>query len=91
MTFLLSIDPEDFCETTLDDATIDKMHLPNTEWPNDIYQEFIKIVMEYQLSNFCGDRIIKLINNSQNSIIKIYYQKAPKKVVNSLILTNFLI
>ncbi|RGB29725.1 hypothetical protein C1646_766262 [Rhizophagus diaphanus] len=42
------------------------MHPPNTEWPNDIYREFMKIVMEYQLSNSCGDRLIKLINNSHN-------------------------
>ena len=31
LTFPLSIDSEDFCGTTLDDATTDKMHLPNTE------------------------------------------------------------
>ncbi|RIA83916.1 hypothetical protein C1645_880240 [Glomus cerebriforme] len=91
LTFPLSIDSEDFYGTTLADAITDKMHLPNTEWPNDIYREFIEIVMEYQLSNSCGDRIIKLINNSPNSTIKIYYQTAPRKVVNSLMLTNFLI
>ena len=27
----------------------------------------MEIVMEYQLSNSCNDRIIKLINNSRNS------------------------
>src|SRR4051812_40205384 len=43
------------------------MHPPNTEWANDIYREFMEIVMEYQLSNSCGDRLIKLINNSRNS------------------------
>src|SRR6266536_12946 len=42
------------------------MHPPNTEWPNDIYREFMEIVMEYQLSNSCGDKIIKLINKSRN-------------------------
>ena len=67
LTFPLSIDPEDFHGTTLDDAINDKMHPPNTEWPNDIYREFMEIVMEYQLSNSCGDRLIKLINNSHNS------------------------
>lgn len=67
LTFPLSIDSEDFCGTTLDDAIEDKMHPPNAEWPNDIYREFMEIVMEYQLSNSCGDRIIKLINNSRNS------------------------
>lgn len=65
LTFPLSIDSEDFHGTTLDDAINDKMHPPNTEWPNDIYREFMEIVMEYQLSNSCGDRIIKLINKSR--------------------------
>ena len=67
LTYPLSIDPEDSRGTTLDDAIEDKTHPPNTEWPNDIYREFMEIVMEYQLSNSCGDRIIKLINNSRNS------------------------
>lgn len=67
LTFPFSIDAEDFSGTTLDDAINDKMHPPNTEWPNDIYREFMEIVMEYQLSNSCGDRIIRLINNSRNS------------------------
>ena len=42
------------------------MHPPNTEWPNEIYREFMEIVMEFQLSNSCGDRIIKLFNKSIN-------------------------
>ena len=37
LTFPLIIDSEDFCETTLADVTTDKIHSPNTEWPNDIY------------------------------------------------------
>jgi len=65
LTYPLSIDSEDFRGTTLDDAINDKMHPPNTEWPNEIYKEFMEIVMEYQLSNACGDRIIKLINKSR--------------------------
>ena len=40
-------------------------HPQNTEWPNNIYREFIEIVMEYQLSNSCGNRIIKLIDKSR--------------------------
>src|SRR4051794_17537828 len=66
-TYLFSVDAEDYRGTTLDDAIKDKNHPPNTEWPNDIYREFMEIVMEYQLSNSCGDRLIKLINNSRNS------------------------
>ena len=64
LTFPLSIDAEDSRGTTLDDAINDRMHPQNTEWPNDIYREFMEIVMEYQLSNSCGDRIIKLIDKS---------------------------
>src|SRR5256884_7427614 len=65
LTFPLSIDAEDSRKTTLDDAINDKMHLQNTEWPNDIYREFMEIIMEYQLSNSCGDQIIKLIDKSR--------------------------
>lgn len=47
------------------DAIRDKRHSPNTEWPDEIFRGFMEIVMEYQLSNSCGDRIIKLINKSK--------------------------
>src|ERR1041385_5725885 len=66
LTYPFSSDPNDFSGTTFEDAVNDKMHPPNTEWPNEIYREFMEIVMEYQLSNSCGDRIIKLINKSKN-------------------------
>ena len=66
LTFPLSNDSEDICETTLDDVINDKLHLPNTEWPNDIYREFMEIVMKYKLSNSCRDSIIKLIKNCRN-------------------------
>ena len=65
LIYPLSINLEDFCETTLNDAINDKMHPPNTEWPNKIYKEFIEIIIKYRLSNSCGDRIIKLINKSK--------------------------
>src|SRR5436853_4378823 len=67
LTFPLSIDAEDSRGNTLDDAINDRMHPQNTEWPNDIYREFMEIVMEYQLSNSCGDRIIKLIDKSRRA------------------------
>jgi hypothetical protein len=79
LTFPLSIDSEDFHGTTLDDAINDKMHPPSTEWPNDIYREFMEIVMEYHLSNSCGDRIIKLINNSRNSTDENPLPKSTKE------------
>lgn len=65
LTYPLSIDSEDFGGTTLENAIFDKMHPPNTEWPNEIYREFMEIITEYRLSNSCGDRIIKLINKSR--------------------------
>src|SRR5436305_12869937 len=66
LTFLISIDPEDYCEITLDNAIKDKTHSLTTEWPNNIYCEFMKIVTEYQLLNSCGDRLIKLFNSIKN-------------------------
>src|ERR1043165_5229648 len=65
LTYPFSSDPNDFSGTTFEDAVNDKMHPPNTEWPNEIYREFMEIVMEYQLSNSCGNRIIKLIDKSR--------------------------
>ena len=37
LTFLLSNDSEDICETILDNIINNKLHLLNIEWPNDIY------------------------------------------------------
>src|SRR5256885_13378885 len=66
LTFLISIDPEDYCGIMLDDAIKDKTHSLTTKWPNNIYCEFMKIVTEYQLSNSCDDRLIKLFNSIEN-------------------------
>lgn len=72
LTFPFSIDPEDYSGTTLDDAIKDKAHPPTTEWPNEIYREFMEIVTEYQLSNSCGDRLIKLFNSIENVDKKLF-------------------
>src|SRR2546423_9510014 len=77
LTFLKSIDPEDYCEITLDDAIKDKTHSLTTEWPNNIYREFMEIVTEYQLSNSCGDRLIKLFNSIKN-VNKNLFPKTTK-------------
>ena len=66
LTYPFSFDPNDFSGTTFEDAINDKMHPSNTEWPNEIYREFLKIIMEFQLSNSCGDRIIKLFDKNKN-------------------------
>src|SRR5436305_15277621 len=77
LTFLISIDAKDYCGTTLDDARKDKTHLLTTKWPNNIYCEFMKIVTEYQLSNSCGDRLIKLFNSIKN-VYKNLFSKTTK-------------
>ena len=79
LTYPLSIDAEDSSGITLDDAINDKMHPQNTEWPNDIYREFMEIVMEYQLSNSCGDRIIKLIDKSRRASDENRLPKSTKE------------
>ena len=89
LIFSLSIDPKNICRTTLDDAVNNKLHPLNTEWLNDIYQEFIKIVIEYQLSNSCGDRIIKLINNCRNSTDENSLPKNTKEERKFLDINNF--
>src|SRR3989440_6157450 len=79
LTYPLFIDAKDSSGITLDDAINDKMHPQNTEWPNDIYREFMEIVMEYQLSNSCGDRIIKLIDKSRRALNENRLPKSTKE------------
>ena len=47
LTFLISINPEDYCEIMLNDAIKDKTHSLIMKWPNNIYRKFIEIVTEY--------------------------------------------
>ena len=54
------------------------MHSPTTEWPNETYREFMEIVTEYQLSNSCGDRLIKLFNSIKN-VDKKLFPKSTKE------------
>src|SRR3954452_23108667 len=77
LTFLISIDPKNYCEITLNDAIKDKTHSLTTKWPNNIYCEFMEIVTEYQLSNSCGDRLIKLFNSIKN-VNKNLFPKTTK-------------
>lgn len=90
LTFPLFIDENDYRETTLDDAIKDKNHPLSTEWPSNIYRQFMEIVTEYQLPNSCGDRLIKLFNSIEN-VDKICFQNLPKRAKNSLITVIFLI
>ena len=77
LTFLISIDPEDYCEITLDDAIKDKTHPLTTKQPNNIYCKFMEIVTEYQLLNSYDDRLIKLFNSIKN-VNKILFPKTTK-------------
>jgi Plavaka transposase len=78
LTFPFFIDEEDYRGTTLDDAIKDKNYPPNTEWPNNIYRQFMEIVTEYQLPNSCGDRLIKLFNSIEN-VDKNLFPKSTKE------------
>jgi hypothetical protein len=49
----------------------------------------MEIVMEYQLSNSCKDRIIKLINNCWNSTDENSLSKNTKKDCKFLNINNF--
>ena len=77
LTFLISINPEDYCGITLDDAIKDKTHSLTMKWPNNIYREFMEIVTKYQLSNSCGDKLIKLFNSIKN-VNKNLFPKTTK-------------
>src|SRR6266487_5967582 len=64
------LDPEDLQGTTLEDAleTIEGKNKPEciAEWPNDIYCDFMELVIEGNISNTIGDRIIKFFNKHSN-------------------------
>ncbi len=46
-----SVDSEDFCETNFEDAAIEMIEDQISQWPNEIYQVFAKICVDYDLSN----------------------------------------
>src|SRR3990170_476847 len=70
LTFSLSINAEDSRGITLDDAINDKMHPQNIKWPNDIYREFMEIVMKYQL--LCRNLISLICSNSVFTTFLLY-------------------
>ena len=61
------------------------MHSPTTEWPNETYREFMEIVTKYQLSNSCGDRLIKLFNSIKNVDKKLFpkFTKEGRKFIDN--------
>ncbi|CAI2188784.1 2911_t:CDS:2, partial [Funneliformis geosporum] len=57
------------------------MHLPTTEWPNDTYREFMKIITEYQLLNSYGKTSEHLIYISLENISNWSRNKPHAKVL----------
>jgi hypothetical protein len=62
----IDIDPEDLQGATLDDAldTIEGKNKPDhiAEWPNDAYRDFMELIIEGNISNKIGDKIINFFN-----------------------------
>src|SRR3989337_1826289 len=60
------LDPEDLQGGSLDDAldTIEGKNKPEhiAKWPSDAYCEFMELVVEGNISNKIGDKIIKFFN-----------------------------
>src|ERR1043166_9599826 len=90
LTYPFVSDPNDFSGTMFQDAINDKIYPPNTEWPNEIYREFMEIIMEFWLSNSCGNRIIKLVNKSKNSKNEDFLPKNTRKGREFLDASDFL-
>ena len=65
-----SFDSEDLQGATLDDAleTIEGKIEPEclAQWPNDAYCNFMELVIEDNISNKIGDKIIKFFNKHSN-------------------------
>ena len=63
-------DPEDLQGANLDDTldTIEGKNKPEhiAEWPNDAYHDFMELIVEGNISNKIGDKIIKFFNKHSN-------------------------
>jgi hypothetical protein len=66
----IDLDPEDLQEASLDDAldAIEGKNLPErvAKWPNDAYRDFMRLIVEGNISNKIGDQIIKFFNKYSN-------------------------
>jgi hypothetical protein len=66
----IEFDSEDLQGATLDDAldAIEGKTWPENiaSWPNDAYREFMELIVEGNISNNIGDKIIKFFNNNSN-------------------------
>ncbi|PKC54951.1 hypothetical protein RhiirA1_476415 [Rhizophagus irregularis] len=66
----IDLDPEDLQGASLDDAldAIEGKNLPEhiAKWPNDAYRDFMRLIVEGNISNKIGDQIIKFFNKYSN-------------------------
>jgi len=66
----INLDLEDIQGAMLDDAldAIEGKYIPErvAKWPNDAYREFMELVVEGNISNKIGDKIIKFFNKHSN-------------------------
>src|SRR5271169_4779361 len=66
----INLDLEDIQGATLDDAldAIEGKYIPErvAKWPNDAYREFMELVVEGNIFNKIGDKIIKFFNKHSN-------------------------
>ncbi|CAG8731644.1 4076_t:CDS:1, partial [Gigaspora margarita] len=65
-----NFDPKDLQEAILNNAlnSIEGINKPEyiAEWPNDAYCDFIELIVESNIFNNMGDKIIKLFNKNSN-------------------------
>ncbi|CAG8633608.1 4050_t:CDS:2 [Funneliformis caledonium] len=61
-----SVDSEDFCGASFEDAVNDIINEHIPQWPNEIYQEFAKICIDYELSNQAINSFIRFFNKNAN-------------------------
>ena len=64
------IDPKDLQGASLDDAldTIEGKNIPENiaKWPNEVYRKFMELIVESNISNNIGDKMIKFFNKYSN-------------------------
>jgi hypothetical protein len=65
-----NFDIEDLQGASLDDAldTIEEKNRSEriAQWPNDAYRDFMKLIVENNISNSASDKIIKFFNQYNN-------------------------
>lgn len=66
----IDLDPEDLQGASLDDAfdAIEGKTAPENivKWPNDAYRDFMELIVEGNISNKIGDKMIKFFNKYSN-------------------------